>query len=174
MKTEFPLPDAERIARGMAGALIPFCSRIEIAGSVRRRKSIVGDVEIVCTPYITRDMFGAAVGDSFLEGVDWTLYGDVLANGPRYKKIMLREGIQLDLFIVLPPAQFGWLFLLKTGPADYSRRMVTARREGGLMPSNLKSKHGAIWSRNHIIETPEEQDVFDLFGMAYTEPRLRK
>ena len=184
MKKEFPLRDAERIARGMASALIPFCSRIEIAGSIRRKKPVVGDIEIVCIPYIERDMFGAPVGESRLEGIDWNLYGDVITNGPRQKKILLREGIQLDLFIVLPPAQFGWLFLLRTGPAWFSHRMVTPRnayavadkkpRERGLMPSYLRSEHGAIWSKNHVVETPEEQNVFDLFGMAFIEPEKRK
>jgi DNA polymerase/3'-5' exonuclease PolX len=34
-------------------------------------------------------------------------------------------------------------------------------------------KGGAIWSSNHIIETPEEQDVFGLIGVPFIAPELR-
>lgn len=174
MKTDFPLPDAERIAHSMAAALTPFCSRVEIAGSIRRRKRIVGDIEIVCIPQFETDMFGNPSGVSKLAGIDWTLYGEVKANGEKYKKILLPQGIQLDLFIVTPPAQWGVIFLIRTGPADYSRKMVTPRRDGGRLPSNYRVKDGAVWSRNHIIETPEEFNYYELCGVPFVQPWLRK
>jgi DNA polymerase/3'-5' exonuclease PolX len=180
VKTKMPLAEAERIGRSMVNALLPLCERVELAGSIRRRAPFVGDVEIVCVPKMESDMFGGLSEKSRLEFVDWELYGTVLANGPRLKKVMLREGIQLDLSIVLPPAQWGVLFLIRTGPKNYSNRMVTRRRyytkdnEPGLMPSNLQVKDGAVWENNQIVPTPEESDVYTLFGLGYVPPEMRK
>lgn len=174
MKTKFPLPEAERIARGMAGSLSPFCVRVEVAGSIRRKAAEVGDIEIVCIPKYEKDMFGDETNVSRLEGIDWSIYGTVIANGPRMKKIFLRQGIQLDLFIVMPPAQFGYIFLLRTGPADYSHRIVTPRNKRGLLPSHLVCDEGAIWSHGDICPTPEESDVFRLLSLPYVEPWDRK
>lgn len=178
MKSEFPLPEAERIARGMAAALTPFCSRPpEIAGSIRRRKRIVGDIEIVCIPNPIRDMFDNPIPletDHALNYLDWSLYGELKMNGNKQKKIILREGIQLDLFIVTPPAQFGVIFMIRTGSKEYSHKMVTHKADGGCLPGHLRVKDGAVWSRNHIIETPEEFNYFELCGVPYLEPWLRK
>ena len=49
-KTQRPLPDAERIAAAIVADLAPFCDRIQVAGSVRRRKEFVGDIELVAIP----------------------------------------------------------------------------------------------------------------------------
>lgn len=173
MKTKLSLTDAHVLAQGLGNQLRSYCRRIEIAGSIRRGKNEVGDIEIVAVPYFGDDLFGNSTGDSKLNSVDWPTFGKVIKNGNKYKQIELHEGITLDLFIVTPPAQFGVVFLIRTGPAEFSRKLVTPRNQGGLMPSNYKVKDGAVWSHNHIIETPEESDVFDLFGLPYVEPELR-
>ena len=49
-KTKRPLADAERIAAAIVADLAPFCARIQVAGSVRRRKEAVGDIELVAIP----------------------------------------------------------------------------------------------------------------------------
>jgi hypothetical protein len=49
-KTKRPLPDAERIAAAIVADLAPSCARIQVAGSVRRRTEVVGDIEIVAIP----------------------------------------------------------------------------------------------------------------------------
>lgn len=45
-----PLAEARRVAEGFARALEPSCDRIELAGSIRRCKETVGDIEMVCIP----------------------------------------------------------------------------------------------------------------------------
>ena len=107
--------------------------------------------------------------EDYLRGAPCTF----IKNGPRYKQIQLPEGINLDLFIVQPPAQWGVIYLIRTGSAEFSHRFVTPRKHGGLLPSHLCVKDGAIWSNNHIIETPQERDVFDLAGVPWIEPEKR-
>jgi DNA polymerase (family 10) len=55
-----PLAKAERYAGAIVEWLRPFCSRIEIAGSIRRRRPFVGDVDVVCIPHLVekQDLLG--------------------------------------------------------------------------------------------------------------------
>ena len=60
-KTQRPLPEAERIAAAIVADLAPSCDRIQVAGSVRRRKEVVGDIELVLMPHhAPAGLFGAA------------------------------------------------------------------------------------------------------------------
>jgi len=170
MKTVIPFRDALQRARELIMLLAPCCTRIEAAGSVRRMKKEIGDIELVAIPKFTSDMFGNPTDEHELDLFNWQKIGKPIKNGHKYKQIELNDGLTLDLFIVTPPAQWGVQFVIRTGSADFSHRLVTSRKYGGLMPSNLKVKDGAIWSNNHIIETPEEQDVFDLIGIRFIEP----
>lgn len=173
MKTKLALLDAQSLANDLVTQLSFYCERTEIAGSIRRGKSEIGDIEIVAVPQMGFDFFGEPTGDHALNGVQWSDFGKVIKNGNKYKQIELHEGINLDLFIITPPAQWGVIFLIRTGPAEFSHKMVTPRNQGGLMPSIYRIKDGAVWSHNHIIPTPEEKDVFGLFGLQYLEPELR-
>lgn len=174
MKTKLAYTQAHLIATDLLKRLSPFCGRIEIAGSIRRRKTEIGDIEIVAIPKPLFDMFGNRIETHELDTVKWDDFGTWIKGGHKYKQIELKEGITLDLFIVTPPAEWGIQFLLRTGPQDYSHRIVTPRNQGGLLPGYLKVQEGAIWSHNHIIPTPEEVDVYNLLGIPYTEPECRE
>lgn len=169
MKTKIPLELAERIARKYSDMLAPYCERIEIAGSIRRRKAEVGDIEIVAKPLSTFDLFGSPNGYH-----DLTLPLPAVKNGQRYKQYILPEGINLDLFIVLPPAQWGVIFALRTGGAEFSKKLVTQRRYGGYLPSNCFVKDGVIHLiTGETISTPEESDFFNLCGLGWIQPEER-
>lgn len=173
MKSKLPLRDAEQLAQQLCEQLKPYCHRVEIAGSIRRCKGEVGDIDLLALPIFETDMFGNASEDHKLNGVNWELYGQVVKNGNKYKQIALIEGVHLELSIVTPPAQWGTLFLIRTGPEEFSHRFVKPKRFGGMLPSYLRVKDGAMWSNNHIIPTPEEADVFGLIGIAWVPPELR-
>jgi len=170
MKAKIPSEIAEQIARQYAERLQPFCDRLEIAGSIRRRKAEVGDIEIVALPKPFVDLFGNENGyqDPMLAGV-W-----VNKSGPRYKQYALPEGVNLDLFIVLPPAQWGVIFALRTGGAEFSRRLVTPKPYGYL-PREYVIKDGAVHRADtgEIVPTPEEEDFLALCGVANIPPQER-
>ena len=173
MKQKLPLRDAAALALLMIERLKPYCRRIEIAGSIRRHKPEIGDIELIAEPYFETDLFLTQTENHMLNGVKWEAFGRIVKDGNKYKQIELHEGINLDLFIVTPPAQWGVLYLIRTGSAEFSHRFVTTKQEGGLLPSYLRVKDGAIWSHNHIVPTPEERDVFDLAGVAWIDPEGR-
>ena len=170
----WPLQQAYDLAVRLLAALEPYSQRIHIAGSVRRRKPWVRDIEIVLEPrvYEQPDLFGRQV--QVLDALDdfpWRKWGQPVKNGPRYKQLRLhRPAIKVDLFIVRPPAQFGYLFALRTGPAAFSRALVTPRRYGGLMPDDLQARGGAYLRRGEVVPTPLESDVFDLLGLEWVPP----
>lgn len=185
------MPNDERYAAGdvwpLAGELLaylrPACRRIAVAGSLRRKAETVKDIEIVAEPLldVQRNLFQQPV--SHVSRLDLVLSRLLVEeklwrgekNGERQKWFYVPEiGIRLDLYIVLPPAQFGWQLLLRTGPREFSKRAVTGRRYGGLMPSHLHSKGGAIRKINReVVPTPAESDVFELFEIDWIPPEER-
>lgn len=178
---------AKQIATNIISVLRPACERIEIAGSIRRGKPQVKDIEIVCVPADTRAMavFGKkrAFESMFEELVhDWALLAkwSVLKNGRRYKQFENPERtIKLDLFIVRPPAQWGVLYAIRTGPAEFSQWLVTPRAKGGALPDNCKVADGHVLQYDtatddpRAIALPEEQDLFDFLGLDWMEPSER-
>jgi len=171
---------ALRIAETWLEMFRPCCERIEIAGSLRRGKSEVKDIEIVALPKLqtVSDLFGERLGE--LNALEDCVQGyrdefELVKNGPKYKKLMLPEGIALDLFIVTPPAQWGVQFVIRTGPSEFSHWMVTKKLLGGALPDAYYVDHGSLWNAitREPIATPEEQDYFALCGLPWLEPAQR-
>lgn len=177
-KIKLPLAQAQPLAEKIRAALAPACRRVEIAGSIRRQKAEIGDIEIVCIPQYAPDLFGDP-GQSLLD----LLLVDLLknerllpggANGDKYKNFYVpaADGLKLDLFITSPEC-WGVIYTIRTGSADFSHKLVTPRKHGGLLPSDLRVADGRIWRGNEALETPEEADVFKAMGMDWIEPRER-
>lgn len=132
---KLPLHHASRLANRLVELLSPHCERIDIAGSVRRGKSEVGDIELVCEPKkIGTDIFGQSE-KPVLEF--WAvlrpfqrIMGNVDGTG-RYYKYKIPTGwdvpeyIQLDLFIPQPHDYYRQL-AIRTGSANYSHRTLAA------------------------------------------------
>jgi DNA polymerase/3'-5' exonuclease PolX len=158
------------------------CERIRIAGSIRRRKTEVKDIELVAIPKPTIDLFGKPVFEKPLP-VGMQLYTfqelgeiEIIKDGLRFKqfKVLVKpEPYLVDLFLVVPPAQWGSIFTIRTGSEEFSRLLVTSRFRGGYMPSHMKQKDGALWRSGEMVETPEEEDYFREIGLDWVEPEKR-
>lgn len=158
---------------------MPYCERAEIAGSIRRQKPEVKDIEIVVIPKTetVKDLFGEAAGEvSLLENSisnllkTWDAW--TIKNGQKYKQILLPGGMKLDLFIVKKET-WGVQFTIRTGSADYSKWLVTQRRYGGALPSHAKVEDGRIVVHGKPIETPEEKDFFEFLEIPMPAPSER-
>lgn len=175
MKKKIPLKRAEAIAQKVVKALEPYCERAVAAGSVRRKKDWVGDVEIVAQPkevVVTSDLFGEKrIGFMDVEdGLE--KIGRRVKGGHRYMQYVV-DGVPVDVFVVLPPAQWGVILALRTGPADLSKWLVTQRKHGGALPSQCRVKDGAVWEGKLLMEMPEEEDFFRFCGLRYVSPEYR-
>ncbi len=165
------------IAQTLVGRFESACERIEIAGSLRRQRPEVHDIDICLVPRrIQRtDLFGQPNGEISLLDERLGGIGEFKLNGPRHKHVWLPDHeIHVELWIVLPPAQWGVILAIRTGPADFSKWLVMARQHGGAMPSYLKCQDGVIWNGKTPIAAPEEPDFFQLLELPWMEPKNRK
>jgi len=179
-----------QIAEHLVLNLRESCMRIEPAGSFRRMRAECGDLELVCIPRpgAPRAEFGQKrVFSSYL---DLALYrmecdeylGRRIKDGERYKQIVIRteayglaipNEFNLDLFIVRPES-WGIQFTLRTGPAEYSHRLVTQRSLGGWLPDDMSVRDGLLWRNGAVIPTLQEADFFTAIGQPWREPQDRK
>jgi len=199
--------EALNTAKALAGYFEPASRRIEIAGSIRREKPDVKDIEIVAIPDLTaperpRAEFGKPIPLAYKTKLDELVgrmfqAGDIRIelNGDRYKKLYLKyAGIKCDLFINLPPSEWGVQMVIRTGPKDFGHWCVTNRRHGGALPDGYFVKHQVVWieeeiSKNEMPENadkavklltpsnhlsmPEEVDFLNFLGLGWIEPRDR-
>src|SRR3990167_7360212 len=96
------LARAQEIAAQVLAELSPFCERCEIAGSIRRRKPEVGDIEIVAIPKtVTAGLWDEKeeAHPEFVRLVNRWPAVKGKATG-KYTQRTLPEGIALDLFMV--------------------------------------------------------------------------
>lgn len=188
--------DALSIAESVVEILRPACGQIEIAGSVRRGKPDVKDIEIVAVPNLVpparpRPEFGKPMPVAYKTVLDlivsrqcelgpfsgrWALK----KNGEKYKQIYLVEHeIAVDLFLVTPPAMWGVQFAIRTGPADFSHWIVTRQRNGGALPNGYRVQDGAVWEgaaeneTDNLVGFFSEIDFLQFLGLGWIEPGER-
>jgi len=170
----------------------PACEIAEICGSLRRRKADVHDAEIVCKPNTatSRPEWGQKVYKSRLDQIldnlifDGALFKTKGADKMRQYRIgRLWEAFGFEpplnpflfeLWICSPPASWGILYMIRTGPAAFSKFMVTQASKGGALPDEYHVDKGAVWKGDQRIEIPDEQAYFDLCGMRWREPEKRE
>lgn len=171
MKTKQSLSEARAVADALVAELAPLCDKIEVAGSIRRGKVEVGDLEIVAIPKPIVDLFGTPTRRTLID--DWLADQHIMPakNGAKYKQLVYR-GFQVDLFLATPD-NWGLIFMLRTGPAEFSRAMVTLTAWGGYKPANLTVSGGQVWRGGSPLSVPDERTLFSFYGMAYIPPELR-
>lgn len=167
MKSEMPYKEAKEIADKILLLLSPHCYRIEIAGSIRREKNIVGDVEIVCIPkpYQT-GLFQDGIAQVVSQ---WQKVKGELEYGKcKYTQRILPEGIKLDLFFA-EEGNWGLIFAIRTGSAEYSHKVLA----NGWVKRGYKSEGGYLTQNGKTYEVREEKDLFERLGIQYVEPKHR-
>jgi DNA polymerase/3'-5' exonuclease PolX len=175
------LEHAQKIAQSLIEDLKSSCHRIEIGGSIRRNKPEVKDIELICIPVF--DQF--PTGQMSLEGDPITSFENLLfkrisANrdkynitkmGEKYAQISvgtIKDGIKVDVFTATFRT-WGYIFMLRTGPADFSKWVVTELKKEGFIPEG-----GEVSHHGTPCTIPSEDDLFFLLGMDYIKPEDRK
>jgi DNA polymerase/3'-5' exonuclease PolX len=158
------LYDALNIAEKILEELRPHCIRCEIAGSIRRRKAEVKDIEIVAIPkpYST---------GLFEDGIATIVnkWEKVKGELPcKYTQRILPQGIKLDLFFA-EPGNWGLIFAIRTGSADYSHKVLAS----GWVKNGYKSEGGFLMKDGKQIYVAEEEHLFQRCGVSYVKPELR-
>jgi len=159
-------------AQEIKGLLVPHCFKIEIAGSIRRKKpNNIKDIEIVCIPkpYST----GIFI-DGFAKIVNkWEKKkGDLKGVGrSKYTQRLWTDGTKIDIFITTQKS-FGKILAIRTGSADFSHKILAKRwRELGYV-----GRDGILCdlvTGESVEDFPTEESFFSFLNIDYIEPEFR-
>ncbi len=157
---------ANQIAERRLAELAPFCFRIAIAGSLRRKAPEVGDIEIVAIPKPYEvNLFSNGIATVVNQ---WKKVRGELPC--KYTQRLLPEGIKLDLFFATR-RNWGYIMAIRTGSADYCRRVLAP----GWVRYGYHGVEGMLTDCDgNEICTPEEKDLFDIAGVKWIEPEERR
>jgi DNA polymerase (family 10) len=134
--------------------------RIAVAGSLRRRRETVGDLDMLVT---AKD--GAAVGGR-LAAYDSVV--EVLAHGPTRTTVVLRSGMQVDVRAV-PEESYGAALLYFTGSKAHNIAL-----RGLAIARGWKLNEYGLFSGRRRIAGATEEDVYRKLGLAFIPPEMRE
>ena len=136
--------------------------RVDAAGSYRRRKETVGDLDVLA---LADD--GPAVTEHFAAYED---VAEALSQGDTRASVRLRSGLQVDLRVV-PPKSYGAALLYFTG----SKAHNVALRDRAVAAGLKLNEYGAFRddTEKRVAGTTED-DIYDLFDLPYIVPELRE
>jgi len=160
------LKEAETIAAKVLQAInrIPGIQKVEVAGSLRRRKEIIGDIDIVImtTPEFRKRIAGRIVALPQVK--------KVLAAGTTKVSVVLKNsGAQVDIRLV-NQYEFGAALLYFTGSREHTIKLRTLAKKRGYR----MNEYGIF-----DVQTGErmagetEEEMYHFLGLRYIAPELR-
>jgi DNA polymerase (family 10) len=163
--TELSLKEAETTAEQIKTAVATHCDKLEIAGSIRRQKPIVHDIDFV------------AVAKS---DADWQKISETLkhmkakldCSGNSVIKALLPYNnslFQVD-FYRAQPSTFGIHLLVRTGSAEHNTWLASLAISKGM---RIKYSEGLI-KEGTVIAGETEKGVFEALGLPYPLPSQRE
>jgi len=158
----FKIATAEDFAQTLCAYLQsdPAIGRVIVAGSYRRRKDTVGDLDILVTC-----AKGQAAVDHF---VAYDEVAKIIAKGSTRATVMLRSGIQVDLRVV-PARSYGAALHYFTGSKSHN---IAIRKLG--MARGLKINEYGVFRDGKRVGGRTEEEVFAAVKLPYIEPELRE
>mgnify|MGYP005810062351 CR=1 FL=1 len=160
-----PLPVAIDIAEELATRLgaLPQVSRVDYAGSLRRMRDTVGDIDLL----VAADEDPESVMDHFCT---MPLVDRVLAHGPTKSSVVTTKGIQVDVRVV-PAAVWGAALQYFTGSKAHNIRIRELAVRGGLK----LSEYGLFRVDNgQLLASTDESDIYAKLGLPWIPPVLRE
>jgi DNA polymerase (family 10) len=167
------LPRAAGILAALAAELgrVPGVRGIEPAGSFRRRRETIGDLDLLAETDDPKGLFERFVGLADVE--------QVLGSGSHKAAVRLYRGPQVDL-MAMPPGTAGTYLVHFTGSKDHNVRLRAMARDLGWS----LSEHGflrigedgePLTGEAAELRTCEtEAEVYDFVGLPFIEPELRE
>lgn len=168
---------AKPLADDIVAALRPHCQRAEVAGSIRRMKANVKDVEIVAivsdwqAAFRSLEKWGYFIKPGVPEIAPWAP-----KENARYLRMMLNDGLKLDLFIT-SPENWGGLFMMRTGsgvgpegnPFDGFVPGMFGRWKKVSGGGRMLNGYPTLPDGRKVI-VREESDYFRICGVKWVDP----
>ncbi|MFZ1024317.1 MAG: helix-hairpin-helix domain-containing protein [Thermoplasmata archaeon] len=134
--------------------------QVELAGSVRRRRETIGDLDVLVTARDAEKVFDVA---SKLPEVQ-----SIVLRGPTKETLIYQPGIQVDIR-VLAPESFGAALQYFTGSKDHNVRLRSIARDRG-----LKINEYGVFRGDERIAGATEADVYATLGLPLIPPEIRE
>lgn len=171
------LTKARAIAEELVGLLAPACLRIEIAGSIRRRRPEVGDIELLVIPKFLEhiDLLDRELGVLMLvEGIfdhRRNKRGSIVY-GPKNKLLVHKpSGIGVDIFSTTEEC---WPVAMVVRTGGKATNIEISRRAIDRGMSFHAYGRGFTRADNSELVCYSEEDVFKAVGLRYLEPWERR
>jgi len=175
------LPIALRIGAAFLESVrkLPGVKRAELAGSLRRGKETIGDIDIICSTT------GAATTGKSVTAAFAALPGvvKILGQGDTKSSVLTADNVQVDLRVV-PDENFGAALLYFTGSKEHNvvlrgraQDKGLTLNEWGLYEVEAYEKAGKKTGeapKAKPIASKSEPDVYKSLGLPYIEPELRE
>ncbi|MEM8859019.1 MAG: DNA polymerase/3'-5' exonuclease PolX [Chloroflexota bacterium] len=157
------LPAAEAILAEIKK--LPAVAQAAIGGSVRRRKETIGDIDLLVA--LQDEAESEAVMQAFIQ---LEIVHEVVAQGPTKSRIVLHDGLGVDLR-VLPAENWGTLLSYFTGSQAHNVRLRELAKAQGLSLNEYAfSKSGS----DEKILCSTEEEVYQVLSLPYVSPELRE
>jgi len=165
--SRFLLPQAERTVEPLLGYLreSPGLERLEVAGSYRRRKETVGDIDLLAIasqPVPVMERFRG-----------YPQVDKVLNAGDTKSTVVLGSGLQVDLRVV-PAECYGAALVYFTGSKEHNVKLRRRAVEKGLRISEYGVFREHEDDEGEWLAGREEADVYATVGLAWIPPELRE
>jgi len=137
-------------------------NQIEVCGSIRRKKKMVGDIDIVVSTAVEGD--ASHITKSIREDIGIT---DILVAGPKIYRVMIGD-VQID-FYICPNRLFGSHVLFLTGSMYFNIKCRTLAKEMGYR----LSQYGLLTADGEEVAITEN-GILETLGLEYfMNPVLR-
>jgi len=148
-------------ATGIVDALTRHTDRVGYAGSLRRWRETIGDVDVLATA--TGDTHAAAIMDAFRD-----LGDEIIVSGPTKTSIRAGNGLQVDLRVVTTDCWGAALQYFTGSQAHNVATRAIAVRKG------LKLSEYGLFRGEELIASATEEDVYGALGMEWVPPPMRE
>lgn len=152
-------------------ALLPMCERLVAAGSIRRRRVEVNDIDFVILPKPGMD---APVRERIKQGKE------VIRDGTDVMIVKLANGVQVDFFFARAqykdlleprPGNFGSLLLCRTGSKEHNIYLIEVAKAKGM---RWQPHEGIYDAKGKLIASETEEEIFQALGLEFVEPENRE
>ena len=164
------LERAMEIGAKIADELSPFCSRLQIAGSIRRQRPEVGDIDIVCLPSDSTGLRARVL----------KTHPRILADGKSNLEVELKGGLRLDVWMASPGQRtlfgeggtnWGSLLLCRTGSISHNIHLVATAKRLGL---RWNPYWGVYDGMGRCIACESEEEIFTALKLEFVKPEDRE
>ena len=165
--------EAFALAEQVSAELTPLVAKLKCVGSLRRRRKRIGDIEFLAMPHFDVDLLGhqTPIIDPLRRAM--TEMGTWIKGGERMMQVtdlFGNAGARLELYLVHPPASWGSLLAIRTGPAELGRYVMTVCREHGV---KHKDGYARRLAGGELVPTETEEEFFALAKVDCLPPMLR-